>query len=468
MIIPVILSGGSGTRLWPVSRKLFPKQLIPMTGEKLSLLQTTVLRVSDIPNAESPVIVCNEEHRFMVASQLQEISCTPQSIILEPVGKNTAPAACAAAASVKGDPILLILPADHHIVDTPAFAEAVEAGVSLAEQGRLVTFGIVPTKPETGYGYIKCGNTINEKALKLERFTEKPNQEEAQSFLEEGGYLWNSGMFLFKASTYLSELEKFEPEMSSACQLALEKGTQDLDFIRLNEAIFKGCRSNSIDYSVMEHTEQGAVVPLSCGWNDVGSWAALHEVCEKDSNGNVLSGDVVTEDVHNSYLHSSDRLIAGLGLNNIAVVETKDAVLVAPLDQVQNVKLVVSKLKQENREVISSHCRVYRPWGNYEGIDLGERYQVKRITVYPGQKLSVQKHYHRAEHWIVVKGTARVILQNDEILLSEDQSTYIPLGTVHSLENPGKVNLELIEVQTGSYLGEDDIERISDIYGRID
>lgn len=469
MITPVVLSGGSGTRLWPISRKLFPKQLMPMTGGNNSLLQSTLQRLKGLPNTSGALVICNEEHRFLVASQLQEIEHNPLDIILEPAGRNTAPAvALAALGTIEDDAILLVLPADHHIVDMDAFIAAVSRGLPFAELGKLVTFGIIPTKPETGYGYIKGGKPLENSAFTIEKFVEKPDLASAKEYLEDSSYLWNSGMFLFKASNYLEELQNFSPEILNACRLARENGVKDLDFFRLDKEAFIKCPEDSIDYAVFERTKKGVVVPLSCGWSDVGSWSALHEVRDKDENGNVTVGDIVTSDVNESYLHSTGRLIAGLGLSNIAVIETKDAVFVSPLNKVQDVKKIVNKLKRQKRDIVHAHCRVYRPWGNYEGIDLGERYQVKRITVYPGQQLSLQKHFHRSEHWIVVSGTAKIVNGDKEILLTEDQSTYIPLGALHRLENPGKVNLELIEVQTGSYLGEDDIERLSDIYGRIE
>ncbi|UZP67529.1 mannose-1-phosphate guanylyltransferase/mannose-6-phosphate isomerase [Desulfovibrio mangrovi] len=470
MLIPVILSGGSGTRLWPLSRKLFPKQLMPMLGGKTSLLQATAGRTVAKAGISSPILVVNEEHRFMVASQMQEIGVHPSGIILEPVARNTAPAVAVAALTAmqqEDDPILLVLPADHYIKDNEAFLAAVDIGVASAQQGSLVTFGIVPDKPETGYGYIKrSAGGAGEGAAPIERFVEKPDRPTAEEYLASGDYLWNSGMFMFKASVFLAELERFNLSMLQACQAATSGARLDLDFVRLDKTAFSGCPSDSIDYAVLEKTDKAVVIPLSCGWSDVGSWSALQEVREKDANNNVCIGDVVAEDTKGCYLHSTNRLIATLGLENVALVETKDAVLAAPLDRVQDVKNIVATLSRDNREEVISHCRVFRPWGNYEGIDLGERYQVKRITVYPGQILSLQKHFHRAEHWVVVKGTALVTRGDEQILLSEDQSTYISLGTVHRLENPGKVNLELIEVQTGSYLGEDDIVRLDDVYGR--
>ncbi|MFV0423843.1 mannose-1-phosphate guanylyltransferase/mannose-6-phosphate isomerase [Oleidesulfovibrio sp.] len=473
MITPVILSGGSGTRLWPLSRKLFPKQLMPMLGEDSSLLQITASRAREAAEGVAPIVVTNEHYRFTIASQLHDIGIAASNIILEPVGRNTAPAvAVAAMAAMRNgdDPVLLVLPADHYINDAPAFVAATQVGREWADKGALVTFGITPDKPEVGYGYIKKGEsrTGSDAAFNVAAFVEKPDLETAQQYLDSGAYLWNSGMFMFRASVYLEEIQRFAPEMVDACRRSFDDARHDLDFLRLEAQAFERCPSDSIDYAVMEKTERAVVVPLSCGWSDVGSWSALHEVLQKDAKGNVCIGDVVAEEVQGCYLHSTNRLIAAFGLENIAIVETKDAILAAPLDRVQDVKKIVNALKKTNREEAESHCKVFRPWGNYEGIDLGGRYQVKRITVYPGQTLSLQKHYHRSEHWIVVKGTALVTKGDEQILLSEDQSTYLPLGTVHRLENPGKVNLELIEVQTGSYLGEDDIVRFEDVYGRSD
>lgn len=479
MIIPVILSGGSGTRLWPLSRELFPKQLMPIAGGEFSLLQSTVLRLRDIPGVASPIVVCNESHRFMVAAQLQAIDTPASAIILEPVGRNTAPAAAVAAleAMTGGeDPTLLILPADHMIRQSDSFATAVEAGSMLAEAGFLITFGITPERPETGYGYIQRGqkpdapgapqNGVPD-AYSVSSFVEKPDLETARSYMDSGDYFWNSGMFMFQASTYLDEVEEFAPAMLQACRDAFSLAKRDLDFLRLDPASFQSCPGDSIDYAVMERTSKAVVIPLrDIGWSDVGSWPSLHEVLNKDDQGNVLIGDVMVEDVHNCYLHSSSRLIAAVGMENHVVVETKDAILVASLERGQDVKAIVQRLNSAKREETVVHPRVYRPWGSYECIDCSARFQVKRITVNPGATLSLQLHHHRAEHWVVVKGTARITRGDEVILLSEDQSTYIPLGTKHRLENPGKIPLELIEVQTGSYLGEDDIVRLEDVYGR--
>ena len=478
MIVPVILSGGSGTRLWPLSREGYPKQLLPMTGGSLTLLQETALRVSALPEASHPIVVCNEQHRFMVAAQLQAAGITSRAIILEPVGRNTAPAvAIAALEGIKdgADPVLLVLPADHMVNGSPAFLEAVQCGHMLAEQGCMVTFGIRPSRPETGYGYIRKGNALSARqvpdgetpgiAHQVSAFVEKPMMDKALSYLESGEYLWNSGIFLFKASTYMQELERFAPRIVKYCAEAHGLAQRDLDFLRLHAA-FRDCPSDSVDYAIMEKTDRAAVIQLDASWSDVGSWSALHEVGRKDEAQNVLIGDVITEDVKNCYLHASSRMIAAVGLQNHVVVETKDAVLVAHIDRVQDVKTIVTRLKSDQREEAVNHTRVYRPWGSYESVDTGDRFQVKRIVVNPGSVLSLQKHHHRAEHWIVVKGTARITRGEEEVLLTEDQSTYVPLGTLHRLENPGRIPLEIIEVQTGSYLGEDDIVRIDDRYGR--
>ncbi len=471
MILPVVLSGGAGTRLWPLSRELYPKQLLPLTGDK-TMLQDTVSRLSGIDGLGSPLIVCNDAHRFMVAEQLRQLEVMPASIILEPCGRNTAPAvaiAALAALRIDDDPLLLILPADHLIRDVPAFQQTVAAGRAHAEMGKLVTFGIVPDAPETGYGYIKAtvGNPDDSKpAYPVEEFVEKPDLKTAQAYLDAGCYYWNSGMFMFKASRYLEELKKFRPDIHAACQTAFASLTSDLDFQRLAEADFAACPSDSIDYAVMEKTADAVVLPMSAGWNDVGSWSALWEVHPQDKDGNVTVGDVLTTGTRNSYLHASRRMIAAVGVDNLVVVETADAVLVAQRDKVQDVKNIVQQLKNQQREEALLHRRVNRPWGAYEGIDVGERFQVKRITVKPGGRLSLQKHHHRAEHWTVVKGTAQVTCGEQTFLLGENQSTYIPLGETHRLENPGQIPVELIEVQSGSYLGEDDIVRLEDVYGR--
>ncbi|MGD9610680.1 MAG: mannose-1-phosphate guanylyltransferase/mannose-6-phosphate isomerase [Desulfovibrionaceae bacterium] len=474
MLVPVILSGGSGTRLWPLSRRLFPKQLMPILGGQETLIQATVARLAGKPDIAGPLVVTGEPYRFMVASQLQETGVTPSAIILEPFGRNTAPAVTLAALTAlrdHDDPELLVLPADHFIRDPQAFLDTVETGRALSGQGLLVTFGIVPDHPETGYGYIRRQPepfAAVPAAYPVAEFVEKPDLDTARGYLADGNHLWNSGMFLFRADAVLRELEALAPDIVAACRKALAGGWPDLEFLRLSPEDFAPCRSESFDYAVMEKTDKAAVVPLECGWSDIGSWSALHEVREKDANGNVCVGDVLADDCTGSYLHATSRLVAGLGLENMVIVETKDAVFAAPRDRVQDVKRVVDTLKQNGRQEAQTHCKVFRPWGHYEGVDHGLRYQVKRIVVYPGQTLSLQKHYHRAEHWVVVRGTALVTRGQEEVLLTEDQSMYIPLGTVHRLHNPGKVNLELIEIQTGSYLDEDDIVRFDDVYGRHD
>ncbi|APG26458.1 mannose-1-phosphate guanylyltransferase/mannose-6-phosphate isomerase [Syntrophotalea acetylenivorans] len=478
MLIPVILSGGSGTRLWPLSRELYPKQLLPLVNDA-TLLQETVLRLDGLAGMGKPLVVCNEHHRFMVAEQLRLIDCPAASILLEPVGRNTAPAAAVAAlqAMVEGDdPLLLVLPADHVIRDAEALREEIAGGMPLAEAGRLITFGIVPDKAETGYGYIKRGASLNsggcrqelvqDTAFEVTEFVEKPDLATAEQFLAEGGYYWNSGMFLFRASRYLEELEQFAPQILTCCRQALQQAEQDLDFVRLDAGAFAACPKDSIDYAVMEKTDTAAVISLDAGWNDVGSWSALWESGEPDADGNVLRGDVLTEDARNCYLHSSGRIVAAVGLEDLVVVETADAVLVAARDRVQNVKDIVARLKAKGRGEALLHRRVNRPWGSYEGIDQSERFQVKRITVNPGASLSLQLHHHRAEHWVVVTGTARITKDGESFTLTENQSTYIPLGVAHRLENPGIIPLELIEVQSGSYLGEDDIVRFEDTFGR--
>ena len=467
MIIPVILSGGAGSRLWPLSRQHFPKQLMPLLGGR-TMLQETIRRLDGVEELAAPIIVSNEQHRFMVAEQLRAEAIEPADIILEPVGRNTAPAVAVAAAraAAEGDePILLVLPADHVIRERAPLHEAIARGAALAADGKLVTFGIVPNAPETGYGYIRAEQPGSEPSAVLE-FVEKPDAERAADYLASGDYFWNSGMFMFRASRYLEELEAHAPEMVTACRAALEGAAKDLDFTRLDAEAFEACPSDSIDYAVMEKTSDAVVVPLAAGWSDVGSWAALHEVSEKDPSDNVLVGDVVVEDTSNCYLYSSGRLVTAVGLSDCVVIETPDAVLVAPRDRVQDVKKLVNTLKAEGRDETSAHRQVFRPWGSYDSIDIGERFQVKRIVVNPGAKLSLQMHHHRAEHWIVVQGTARVTRGDREFLLGENESTYIPMGTTHRLENPGKVPLHLIEVQSGTYLGEDDIVRYDDTYGR--
>lgn len=464
-MIPVVLSGGSGTRLWPLSRSQYPKQFLPLVSEK-TMLQETLSRLIGLGDLGLPMVVCNENHRFLVAEQLREIDIKPTAIILEPIGKNTAPAVALAALAAKSeDDILLILPADHVIKNVAVFQNAVLVAEKLAKQDFLVTFGIVPTHAETGYGYIKSIQTKGE-ALPVDYFVEKPDLQTAAEYVKSGDYFWNSGMFVFKVRVYLQELEKFNPEMLAVCKMAFENAKTDVDFVRLNADIFANCPSDSIDYAVMEKTELAMVVPLEANWNDVGLWSALWEVGEKDDSGNILRGDVLTVDCSTSYIHAENKLIAAIGVENLVIIETDDAVMVAPKDRVQDVKLIVEQLKKANRSEADLHQKVYRPWGNYDSVDNGERHKTKRIIVKPGAKLSLQMHHHRAEHWVVVKGTALVTKGDEQILLTENQSTFIPLGIAHRLENPGVIPLEIIEVQSGSYLGEDDIVRFSDNYER--
>ncbi len=463
-IIPVILSGGSGTRLWPLSREAYPKQFLPLVGD-YTMLQATAKRTRGL-TMRDPIVVSNAEHRFMVAEQLREIGISTLSILLEPVGRNTAPAIALAAleATQHGDDaILLVLPSDHVIKDENAFHAAVRSALPAAESGRLVTFGIVPTGPETGYGYIK--GIGGAEIQSVERFVEKPDRKTAETYVASGQYYWNSGMFLFLASEYLKQLEQFQPQILEACKTALSKAKRDSDFARVDAEAFAACPSDSIDYAVMEKTPNASVIPLNAGWSDVGSWSALWEVSPQDAAGNAHRGDVMAIDCKNTYAFGQ-RLIAMVGLEDVVVVETDDAIMVGHRDKVQKVKDIVGQLKTDGRSHATWHRKVYRPWGAYDSIDNGERFQVKRITVKPGGTLSLQMHHHRAEHWIVVSGTAKVTRGEEIILLTENQSTYIPLGVVHRLENPGKMPLELIEVQSGSYLGEDDIVRFEDQYGR--
>jgi len=464
-ILPVILSGGSGTRLWPLSREAYPKQFLQLAGEH-SMLQSTWLRVADVAT-QAPIVVANEAHRFVAAEQLQQVGTTPSAILLEPIGRNTAPAIAAAALEAcrdgGADPLLLVLPSDHLIRDVAHFHRAILDAADIAEQGKLVTFGIQPTAPETGYGYIKA--VAGEGARAIERFVEKPDLATAQDYVTSGKYYWNSGMFLFRASRYLQELERLQPQILAACRASWEKARRESDFIRLDADAFKASPSDSIDYAVMEKTTDAAVVPLDAGWSDVGSWTALRDVSEQDANGNAHRGDVIAIDCHDTFAYG-ERLIAMIGLDDVIVVETDDAVLVGKSDRMQEVKDVVARLKADGRSEATWHRKVYRPWGAYDSIDNGERFQVKRITVKPGGTLSLQMHHHRAEHWIVVSGTAEVTRGDEVLLLAENQSTYIPLGVTHRLRNPGKLPLELIEVQSGSYLGEDDIVRFEDTYGR--
>jgi len=464
-ILPVILSGGSGTRLWPLSREAYPKQFLPLVGD-VTMLQATWNRVAAIAG-KAPIVVANQEHRFMAAEQLRECNVTPQALILEPIGRNTAPAIAIAALQALAageDALLLVLPSDHVVRNDAAFHAAVQQAATAADAGKLVTFGIVPTAPETGYGYIKAKAGPGVHAV--DRFVEKPDLATAEQYVASGEYYWNSGMFLFKASRYLQELEALQPAILAACRTALDKASRDSDFVRLDEEAFAASPNDSIDYAVMEKTADAAVVPLDAGWNDVGSWSALWEVSDKDADGNAWHGDVIALDCRNSYAYGN-RLIAMVGLEDVVVVETDDAVFVGHKDRVQNVKEIVGQIKRDGRSEAAAHRKVYRPWGAYDSIDNGARFQVKRITVKPGATLSLQMHHHRAEHWIVVSGTAEVTRGDEVILLTENQSTYIPLGVTHRLKNPGKLPLELIEVQSGSYLGEDDIVRFEDNYGRV-
>ncbi len=470
MLYPLVLSGGSGSRLWPLSRAALPKQFLPLVSQN-TMFQETLLRLQHIEEISSPIVVCNVEHRFLVAEQLRSLNAEAHSLILEPCARNTAPAVALAAFSAHStnkDAILLVLPADHLITNCTAFADAVSSAVELAKIDRLVTFGIQPDLPATGFGYIERGQPLHNvnHGFTVARFVEKPSQTIAEQFLASGNFFWNSGIFVFKATTYLSELNKFRPDIYSAAELTWKTGHKDLDFFRLDEAIFAKCPSESIDYAVMEHTQSAAVITVDMGWNDIGSWASLAEVSAHDSHGNALRGDVYTADAKNCYIRSESRLVAAIGVKDLVVVETADAVLVLHKDAAQDVKHTVEYLKQAERSEHLVHRRVYRPWGYYEGIDAGERFQAKRIVVNPGSRLSLQKHQFRAEHWVVVSGKARVTRGEDSLVLHADQSTYIPLGVVHRLENIGDTPLHLIEVQSGSYLGEDDIERFEDDYLR--
>jgi mannose-1-phosphate guanylyltransferase len=467
MITPVIMAGGTGSRLWPLSRKLFPKQFLKVATEN-TMIQETLLRLSGLDTAQ-PLTICNEEHRFIVAEQLREIN-ELGTIILEPVGRNTAPAIALAALTElnKGnDPVLLVLAADHVIENTDEFQRVVKNSAELAEAGKLVTFGIVPSHAETGYGYIRQGKSLaGTSGFDVAEFVEKPDLDTANSYLVSGDYLWNSGMFMFKASRYVEELTKFNPDIIDVCKKALDHTSTDLDFVRVDETEFTQCPDDSIDYAVMEKTASAVVVPLDAAWNDIGSFSAIWDLKDKDENGNVHQGDVLSHSSTNNLVIAEQKLVATVGLDNIIVVETKDSILVANKDNVQDVKKIVEQLKSLGRTEADIHRQVYRPWGHYDSIDFGARDQVKRITVKPGEKLSIQMHHHRAEHWIVVAGTAKVTNGEKTFLLTENQSTYIPAGEIHALENPGVLELELIEVQSGSYLGEDDIVRFEDRYGR--
>jgi mannose-1-phosphate guanylyltransferase/mannose-6-phosphate isomerase len=467
VVIPVILSGGAGTRLWPLSREMYPKQLLALTGTH-SMLQETALRLAPIAGARAPIVVCNEAHRFTVAEQLRALSIEPSAILLEPAGRNTAPAVALAALKAReidADAIIVVAPADHVIRDARKFQQAAGIAAQLAQAGKLVTFGIVAHAPETGYGYIRRGEGAGP-SYPVAQFIEKPRLEVAEKFVESGDYYWNSGMFVFKASRYLSELAAFAPDILAASTAAYGAAKADLDFVRIDKAAFDACRSESIDYAVMEKTKDAVVLPLDAGWSDVGSWSSLFDALPSDEDGNVLQGDVLVYDTHECYVHSTSRLVAAVGMDNHIIVETKDAVLVAPKDRVQDVKELVSALKKAKRSESAWHREVYRPWGTYDSVDDGDRFQVKRLSVKPGGMLALQMHHHRAEHWIVVQGTARVTCGDKTFLLSENESTYVPIGALHRIENPGKVPLHIIEVRSGSYLGEDDVVRFEDKYGR--
>jgi len=468
---PVILTGGAGSRLWPVSREFYPKPLLPLFGDR-TLLQDTATRLDSIGTVGNPVFVCNEEHRFLVAEQVRALGKEAEAILLEPKGRNTAPALTVAALYLvdkEPDAMMVVMPADHVIPDPEAFAAAVEQGGKLAAEGYLVTFGVVADKPETGYGYIHRGAEIDSSGVfKVDRFVEKPDEKIAQKYVNAGDYYWNAGIFLLRADCWLEEIGKLRPDILKACQQAVAEGSRDSDFVRVEKDAFLSSPSESIDYAVMEKTNRAAVVPLQTSWSDVGSWSSIWEVSEQDDEGNVTRGDVLMHNTRNSLFMAENRCIAAVGLDDMIVVETADAVLVADKSKCQDVKAIVNKLKEFGREEHRFHRRVYRPWGDYEGIDDGARYQVKRLTVKPGAKLSLQMHHHRAEHWIVVSGTARVTRGDDVFMLSENESTYIPIGTNHRLENPGTIPLEIIEVQSGSYLGEDDIVRFEDVYNRVD
>ena len=468
MILPVIMAGGSGTRLWPLSRGNYPKQFLTLNGE-LSMLQNTLNRLSGLEHSPA-ILICNEEHRFIASEQVRQLGVEHSGMFLEPVGRNTAPAIALAAfkAIEKGtDPLLLVLAADHIIDDIEAFQCSVNQAAELAEQDKLVTFGIVVNKPETGYGYIKRGEQF-QTGFVVNSFVEKPDASTAEEYISSGDYYWNSGMFLFKASRYLNELKTYRPDIYAACEKAMQVQNNDLDFIRVDKGAFEACPDESIDYAVMEHTKDAVVVPMDAGWSDVGGFSALWEVSPQDENGNAFTGDVKAIDTKNTLVFGEDKLVATIGVEDLVIVNTKDALLVAHKDKSQHVKVIVQQLKDEQRSEAKLHREVYRPWGKYDSVDSGERFQVKRITVKPGAKLSVQMHHHRAEHWIVVSGTAKVQIDDTEQFVTENESVYIPITAVHALENPGKVDLELIEVQSGSYLGEDDIVRFEDRYGRVE
>ncbi len=470
MLLPVIMAGGTGSRLWPMSRELYPKQFLRLYGQR-SMLQETVLRLDDV-DAREPVVICNQEHRFLVAEQLRQINKLSHNIILEPVGRNTAPAIALAALSAienGDDPILLVLAADHIINNKLAFHQAIKSAFKFALQGRLVTFGIVPTGPETGYGYIHRGQeeTLDEQiAYQVSRFVEKPNKETAESYIASGEYYWNRGMFMFRAKKYLEELEKFRPDILDACKAAIQGCKESDEFIKVDRDLFIACPDESVDYAVMEKTTDAVVVGLDADWSDVGSWSALWEVSPKDDKGNVLTGDTFLHNANNCYINTDEKLIAAIGVDDLVIINTKDAVLVVNKDQVQDVKKVVEYLKANHRSEYKRHREIYRPWGRCDVVVQTERFNVNRITVKPGAAFSMQMHHHRTEHWVILSGTGEVTIKDQKFLLTENQSTFIPIGAQHRLENPGKIPLELLEIQSGSYLGDDDIIRIKDQYGR--
>ncbi|MFV8781642.1 mannose-1-phosphate guanylyltransferase/mannose-6-phosphate isomerase [Microbulbifer sp. SA54] len=462
-ITPVIMAGGTGSRLWPASRQLMPKQFLSLLGEH-SMLAETLSRIEGMDSTD-PIIICNEEHRFLAAETMRQCGNENARIILEPVGRNTAPAIALAALTAGPDAMLLVLAADHVIADHEAFRHAVAAATENATRNSLVAFGVVPRSAHTGYGYIKAESIHGPSAIK--QFVEKPDKETAEQYLASGEYFWNSGMFMFRAETYLQELERYRPELLKSCHAAMEGASNDMCFIRPEPNHFRACAEDSIDYAVMEHTDKAVVVPMDARWSDVGCWASIWDISPKDDQDNVFRGDVIAHDAKGCYIDAGQKLVAAVGLDNIVIVQTKDALLVANRDRVQDIKSVVNRLKKEDRSEYLHDREVYRPWGKYDSIDFGSRDQVKRITVNPGAKLSVQMHHHRAEHWIVVSGTAKVTVGEKTFLVSENESTFIPIGVVHALENPGRIPLEMIEVQTGSYLGEDDIVRFEDKYGRV-
>jgi len=468
-IIPIILSGGSGTRLWPLSRKHYPKQYLPLVGDN-TMLQETILRLNGLDNLADPVIICNADHRFLVAEQCQQIDIVNPTILLEPIGRDTAPAIAAAALqSIKdtNDVVLLVLSADHVIQDVEAFHKAINIANKQAQKGKLVTFGIVPTNANTGYGYIKSSNNDHNDVYRVEEFVEKPNLETAKSYLEQGNYFWNSGMFMFQANTLIDELTTHSPDIINSVNDAVNNATQDLDFIRLDKQSFESSPSDSIDYALMEKSNNVIVVPLDAQWNDIGSWSALYDIGTKDNNGNVIQGDVLTEETTNTYINANHHMVVTIGVQDLVIVDTPNATLISTKDKAQDVKKIVERLQKQDREEQFCHRKVYRPWGWYDSIEVDIHFQVKRLHVNPGAKLSLQMHYKRAEHWVVVSGTATATNGEEVLTLTEGDSTHIPIGTIHGLENKTNEQLEIIEVQSGTYLGEDDIVRFEDIYGRL-